>query len=333
MGVSSMIPMRGIFARCCASAASGHAAAAPPSSVRNKRRFMSNIDFPVLPWTTSTMQGRRALHILLVRRENAPKCLDQPIELDWFGIELVTPCSERLFTLASQCMCGESDDRDIARCWTALQPPRGFPAVDHRHFEVHQDEIRLLRCSHLTALFAVLRRQHFEVAEQLEPHLEHVDVVVIVFDIKNLGHDTASISLLTGGLLCTTRRMRSTRSAARNVSLTSTVCTPEFNRSRSLASRSRAVITTTGISCHAASFCNAATTAKPSISGIIKSSKITSGLPCRRRSSASRPFVASCTVHCGSLSHSSIRSRCRASSSTSSTRVGGAAARKRLTSW
>jgi hypothetical protein len=32
-------PMRGIF-DCCARAASGHAAAAPPSSVMNSRRFI-----------------------------------------------------------------------------------------------------------------------------------------------------------------------------------------------------------------------------------------------------------------------------------------------------
>src|SRR5262245_65841411 len=126
----------------------------------------SNISFP-LP------RGRLGvLHILLARRENAPKCLDQPIELDWFGIELVTPCSERLFTLASQCMCGESDDRDIASCWTTLQPPRGFPTVDNGHFEAHKDELRLLRCRHLAALFAVLRRQHFEVAEHLDAPLD-----------------------------------------------------------------------------------------------------------------------------------------------------------------
>src|SRR5262245_3183633 len=154
-------------------------------------------------------------------------------------------------------MCGKSDNRDIARCWAALQPPRGFPAVDHRHFEVHQDEIRLLRCRHLAALFAVLRSQHFEVPEQLEPHLEHVDVVVIVFDIKNLGHDAASIPLMTGGWPCTTRRMRSTKSVARHVSLTSTVCTPEVNLSRVLSSSSRAVMTTTGMFLHAALFSTA----------------------------------------------------------------------------
>src|SRR5262245_46120108 len=115
MGVSSMIPMRGIFARCCARAASGHAAAAPPSSVRNIRRFMSNIDSRCsLGLRRQCKDGGRALHILLARRENAPKCLDQPIELDWFGIELVTPCSERLFTLAGQRVCREGNDRDIA---------------------------------------------------------------------------------------------------------------------------------------------------------------------------------------------------------------------------
>ena len=32
---SSIMPMRGIFPGCCARAASGHAAAAPPSSVMN----------------------------------------------------------------------------------------------------------------------------------------------------------------------------------------------------------------------------------------------------------------------------------------------------------
>src|SRR5262245_7701536 len=46
--------------------------------------------------------------------------------------------------------------------------------------------------------------------------------------------------------------MRSTRSAGRNLSLTNTDCTPEFSRARSLASRSRAVMTMTGMSCQPA---------------------------------------------------------------------------------
>src|SRR5258708_36468621 len=112
------------------------------------------------------------------------------------------------------------------------------------------------------AFLATLRRQHLEIAEQLEPHLEHIDVVVVVFDVKHFGHDAASIPLLTAGVLCTSRRMRSTRSAGRNRSLTSTNWTPAFNRSRSFASRSSEVITMTGMSRQSAFFCKAATTAK-----------------------------------------------------------------------
>src|SRR5260370_37835190 len=115
----------------------------------------------------------------------------------------------------------------------------------------------VLGARHGAALLAILRRQHLEIAEQLEPHLEHIDVVVVVFDVKHFGHDAASIPLLTAGVLCTSRRMRSTRSAGRNRSLTSTNWTPALNRSRSLASRSRAVMTMTGMSCQPASFCKA----------------------------------------------------------------------------
>jgi hypothetical protein len=38
-GLAPKNPMVGIFAGCCARAASGHAAAAPPSSVMNARRL------------------------------------------------------------------------------------------------------------------------------------------------------------------------------------------------------------------------------------------------------------------------------------------------------
>jgi hypothetical protein len=40
-------PITGI-AGCCACAASGHAAPAPPSSVMNSRRLMSNMGLPPL---------------------------------------------------------------------------------------------------------------------------------------------------------------------------------------------------------------------------------------------------------------------------------------------
>src|SRR5450759_925086 len=42
MGALSMMPMRGTFTGCCARTASGHPAAAPPKSVMNSRRLMSD---------------------------------------------------------------------------------------------------------------------------------------------------------------------------------------------------------------------------------------------------------------------------------------------------
>src|SRR3984893_5625100 len=278
---------------------------------------------------SKTGQGEKAS---LAVRENTPHGRDQPIEFDRRAVELVTPSGNRLFALAGQRVRGQNDDRDVAGLRIALKPPRGFPAVDNGHFEVHKDDIRALADRHCATLLAILRRQHLEIAEQLEPHLEHIDVVVVVFDVKHFGHDAASILLTTAGLLCTSRRMRSTRSAGRNLSLTSTDCTPEFNRARSLASRSREVMTMTGMSRQPASFCKAATTAKPSISGIIRSSRITSGLSVCRRASACRPFSASCTIQCWPSSHPRTRSRWIASSSTSSTLVARAGARKRPTS-
>src|ERR1700730_11569961 len=264
--------------------------------------------------------------------ENGQRCCDQPIKFDRLGVELVASRGERLFAFTGERVRGQGDDWDVAGLRIALEPSCGFPAVHDGHFEVHQDDIGALANRHCAALLAILRRQHLEIAEQLEPHLEHEDVVVIVLDVKHYGHDAAFISLLTEGLLCTSRRMRSTRSAGRNLSLTSTNWTPAFNRSRSLASRSSEVMTMPGMSRKPASFCKAATTAKPSISGIIRSSRITSGLVSCMRFSASRPFSASRTAHCGPSSPPRIRSRWPASSSTSRTRVGGTCARNRLTS-
>src|SRR5262245_2754710 len=115
-------------------------------------------------------------------------------------------------------MRGQRDDGDVAGLRIALKPPRGFPAIDDRHFQVHQDDIRALANRHGAALLAILGREHLEIAKQLEPHLEHKDVVVVVFDVKYFGHDAASIPLLTAGFVCTSRRIRSTSSAGRNVS-------------------------------------------------------------------------------------------------------------------
>src|SRR6266700_2353804 len=132
-------------------------------------------------------------------REHPPQRRHQPLEFDRLGIELVAAGAKRLLALARERMGGERDDRDVAGLRILLQSPRRLPAVDHRHFQIHQDDVRALAQRHRAALLAVLRRHNLEIAQQLEPHLEHIDVVVIVLDVEHFGHDAASIPLSRAG--------------------------------------------------------------------------------------------------------------------------------------
>src|SRR5262249_35298846 len=153
-----------------------------------------------------------------------------------FSCSPASACAERAMTGMSR-VCGLFLSRRVASQPSTTGISRSIRMISG-----------LLDRRHLAALLAVLRSQQLEIAEQLKPHLEHIDVVLVVFDLKHFGHDADSMPLATAARVTTSRRMRSTRSPGRNVSLTSTDWTPQFNRSRALASRSSAVITMTGMS-------------------------------------------------------------------------------------
>ena len=139
--------------------------------------------------------------------EELPDLPQQALELDRLGIELVASGLDGFFARAGKRMRRQRDHGDVAGARVAFQPPRRFPAVDHRQVEVHQDQVRLVLERGRAALFAVLRDQHLEFIQQLEPHLEHVDVVVVVFDVEKSGHDTA-FAAAGAPSLATRRRMR-----------------------------------------------------------------------------------------------------------------------------
>src|SRR5215469_6900047 len=130
-----------------------------------------------------------------------PNGCDQTIKFDRFGVKLLAPRGDRLLTLASKRMCGQSDDGNVLGLRVAFQTPRGFPAINNGHFEVHQDNIRLLGRRYLAPFLAVLGRENLEIPKKLKPHFEHIDVVVVVFDIKHFDHDAAPLPLRTAGLL------------------------------------------------------------------------------------------------------------------------------------
>src|SRR5215813_10537572 len=63
-----------------------------------------------------------------------------------------------------------------------------------------RDHVRALGRGQPAALLAVLRCEHLEAAAQLEARLEHVQVVVVVFDVEHFGHVANSV-LLTAALI------------------------------------------------------------------------------------------------------------------------------------
>src|SRR5262249_8806738 len=122
-------------------------------------------------------------------RNDAPNSGDQRLELDWFDIEPVAARGNGLLALAVQRMRGHANDRDVAGLRILLETAHGLPAVKERHFEVDQDYVRALGQCQLAALLAVLRSENFEIVDPLKAHLEHIEVVVVVFDIEHFGHD------------------------------------------------------------------------------------------------------------------------------------------------
>src|SRR5262249_35820303 len=88
------------------------------------------------------------------------KGCDPTIKFDRFGVNLRASRGNRLLALARQRMCGQSNDGNVLGLRVVFQTPRGFPAVNNGHFEVHQDNIRLLGRRHLAPFLAVLGREN-----------------------------------------------------------------------------------------------------------------------------------------------------------------------------
>jgi hypothetical protein len=64
-----------------------------------------------------------------------------------------------------------------------LEGPQGFPAVHDWHLEIHQNYVRVLGHGQVVALLAVLSRENFKIAAPFEAPLEHVEVILIMFDV------------------------------------------------------------------------------------------------------------------------------------------------------
>src|SRR5215469_7504130 len=135
-------------------------------------------------------------------------------------------------------MGGKRNDGNVLGCLILFETSRRFPAVDHRKIEVHQNEVRLLGCRYRAPGFPVYGAEHFKSLQQLKAHFKHVDIVVVIFDVKNSGHDVASDTLCDLRFSATTRRTVSTSCAGVKESFANMSSTPELRRARSAAVRS-----------------------------------------------------------------------------------------------
>ena len=90
-----------------------------------------------------------------------------------------------LLPIAAHGIRREGNDRNILGGWIGLDPPGGLFTVNIRQGDVHENEVRLVRCSHRDALRSAGRNQDGEPSSG-EPVLQHIDVVVIVLDVENL---------------------------------------------------------------------------------------------------------------------------------------------------
>jgi hypothetical protein len=133
-------------------------------------------------------------------RKHAPDSRDEDIEFDWFGIELVASRGNGLLAFALQRMRGHADDWDFMGMRIGPETSHGFPAVNDRHFEVHQNDVRVLGHSQFAATLTIASRENLEISKQLKASLEHVHVVVVVFDVEYFRHERCS-SLSKSGYL------------------------------------------------------------------------------------------------------------------------------------
>ena len=118
--------------------------------------------------------------------EEMPDLAQQPVRIRPGFISISAHPASIAFSRAPASACADSAITEIARVRGSFFSRRvaSQPSITGRSRSVGIRNPACARGRRGAALFAVLRDQHFELIQQLEPHLEHVDVVVVVFDVE-----------------------------------------------------------------------------------------------------------------------------------------------------
>src|SRR5262249_50846019 len=168
---------------------------------------------------------------------------------------------------------GQRDHRDAAEVLVGLEPARRFPAVHDRQRQVHENQIGPLAPRHLEPLGAVAGREDLVgVFEKLQ---EEITVELDALDHQDALHG----SVVGRAALYEPSAVRSSwmkifRSSPIFWTTLTTLCS---SSARSAGLNVFAVSTTTGMFRCWGSCCRCSMTVKPSMCGIKRSSRITSG--------------------------------------------------------
>src|SRR5271156_3849224 len=195
----------------------------------------------------------------------------------------------------------QPDHRHAAGDVIGLDAAGRLPAVDNRQAHIHQYDVGPFAARKIDALLPVHSEHHLKAAADETPR-EHVAVHFVVFDQQNFCHLPPSFIYAFALTVARTGRRRTASLIAATISrrdappfsITLRAC--PWRRSRSAAVSCFAVMTMTGISRHCACAARASSTSKPSISGIIRSSRMTAGAGCSpSQPKAATPLSASAT--------------------------------------
>src|SRR3989440_9258407 len=253
-------------------------------------------------------------------RQQRTNLFEQARDCDRLGVEFVAARSESLLAVTGHRIGRQGDDGNVPCLLCSLDLARRLPSIEHGQAQIHQNHIGPLDCRKLHTAGAIARNYH-GMAVALEALLQDEDVVLIVLYIQDF-HARISLTFacwprsIERGSIRPSSRSSSSRSEA---FFRITCSTYPFSRFWSSTLRSLAVKTSTGMSRQSGRWRISTRNSNPSISGITRSSTITSGDDSASCSSAKRPLLAPATCPFSCSSTRRTPSRMLSSSSTSRT--------------
>jgi hypothetical protein len=125
---------------------------------------------------------------IVPRRQQQPfDLLQQALEFDRLGIELVAASLQSAVAIRLQRMGCQGDDRDHPAVPARLYSPGCLPSIHDREAEIHEDEVRVVTQSPFTT-FGPVHRYHHSVPAAFQPPAQHIAIHFVVFDQQYSRH-------------------------------------------------------------------------------------------------------------------------------------------------